>query len=403
MPSKQRILFVDDESKVLDGLRRMLHSMRLEWEMQFANSGAEALELMAAQTFDVIVSDMRMPGMTGVELLNEVRARYPQTVRLALSGEAAKESILSSVGPIHQYLPKPCDADTLKKTLKNLCRLRGLLTIEKLQGMITKMEQLPSLPSLHKKLLQELASPDVSVRQLGDIVSQDIGMSTKVLQLVNSAFFGMQRHIESPSHAVVVLGVEIIKALATTACVFSQFEPQILNACSLHPLWKHSIETGMMAKQIAGVEGMPKGMTDHALIAGFLHDVGKLALASMMPDEYGPVRARAADPDVLLTDLEREAIGATHSEVGAYLLGLWGFPAIVMEAVAFHHNPADAYGTEFSPLIAVHVANFLSRRDGPSGRTDALDAEFLRKCGMLDRLPAWQQACQEPVLAGVES
>ena len=106
MPEKQRILFVDDDPMVLRGLRRTLDTMRNEWDMSFAGGGPEAVDVLAQEPFDVIVSDMRMPGMTGVELLEHVREHYPQMVRIALSGQSSKESVLRSVGPIHQYLPK---------------------------------------------------------------------------------------------------------------------------------------------------------------------------------------------------------------------------------------------------------------------------------------------------------
>src|SRR5262245_37814840 len=99
----KKILFVDDEPNVLQGLERMLRSMRHEWEMQFAMSGPAALERLAEQTFDVIVSDMRMPGMTGAQLLTEVSQRHPHIVRIILSGQADQEDILRSVGPTHQY------------------------------------------------------------------------------------------------------------------------------------------------------------------------------------------------------------------------------------------------------------------------------------------------------------
>ena len=180
MSDKETILFVDDEPRVLAGIRRMLHSMRNEWDVSFANGGAEALEMLAQKPFSVIVSDMRMPGMTGVQLLEEVRSRYPKMVRIALSGQSSKKSILRSVGPIHQYLPKPCSADILRSTVARTCALRTLLTVDKLQGVISQLEVLPSLPSLYDELMRELQLPSPSLKVVGKIVSRDIGMSAKI-------------------------------------------------------------------------------------------------------------------------------------------------------------------------------------------------------------------------------
>src|SRR5256885_11774657 len=125
-----RILFVDDEPKVTEGLHRMLRSMRREWEMTFATSGAEALEKLSAKPFDVVVSDMRMPGMDGCQLLTEVMRRHPQVVRIILSGYSDKETIMRSIGLAHHYLSKPCDAETLKETIRRACDLRDQLEEE---------------------------------------------------------------------------------------------------------------------------------------------------------------------------------------------------------------------------------------------------------------------------------
>ena len=147
MTPEKRILFVDDEPNVLSGLRRMLRSMRREWFMAFAHSGLEALAMLDDTPFDIVVTDMRMPGMDGAALLKQVMHRHPKTVRIVLSGQADREEILRAVGPIHQYLSKPCDAETIKATLTRACALDGLLPDDHLKELISKMETLPSLPS----------------------------------------------------------------------------------------------------------------------------------------------------------------------------------------------------------------------------------------------------------------
>ena len=135
---KRNILFVDDEQNVLDGLRRMLRPLRSEIELTFANGGSNALELMVEHPFDVIVTDMRMPGMSGGELLDEVAKLHPQTVRIVLSGQSSAEKILQSLGPTHQYLSKPCRADKLLGTMKRALRLSELLRNEKVRGLSGK-------------------------------------------------------------------------------------------------------------------------------------------------------------------------------------------------------------------------------------------------------------------------
>lgn len=195
---KRRILFVDDEPNVLQGLQRMLRPMRSEWEMEFAGGGEEALQKMEQAPFDVIVSDMRMPGMNGAQLLKEVARRYPDTVRIVLSGHSDREYILQLVTTTHQYLAKPCDAQTIKDTVNRACALRDLLTSKELSALVSQVKSLPSLPSLYTRIIEILQSDDPSLQKIGQIVSEDIAMSAKVLQLVNSSFFGIARRYLQP-------------------------------------------------------------------------------------------------------------------------------------------------------------------------------------------------------------
>ena len=125
----KKILFVDDEPNVLQGLQRMLHSMRQEWALTFVGSGEEALEALSNDSFDVIVSDIRMPQMDGIALLNEVKNRYPNVMRIILSGQSKQEHILPSVGLAHRYLSKPSSCDEIKDTIARVSGLRDLLSI----------------------------------------------------------------------------------------------------------------------------------------------------------------------------------------------------------------------------------------------------------------------------------
>jgi len=386
---------VDDEPKVLDGIRRMLHSLRHEWDMSFAGGGQEALDMIADGPVDIVVSDMRMPGMNGTEFLNEVRKHHPDTARIALSGQTKKEDILRAVGPVHQFLSKPCDAETLKSTLFRAVALRNLLADDRFRELLAQIESLPSLPALYQELMEELESPEASVKAVERIVSQDIGMSAKVLQLVNSAFFGVRQHIPSPAQAVALLGLDTVKALVLSINVFSQFNDVALKGLSLENLWRHSMTVGGFAKRIAKAQGVDRKTTDHTFIAGLLHDVGKLVLAAKVTEEYASVLARAAENGTPLHEAEREILGATHGELGAYLLGLWGFCDGIVEALAFHHDPANSPVKRFGILTVVHVADALANKAGPDsamGISEADDA-YLTQLGLAGRLTEWRAVC----------
>ncbi|MBN2211368.1 MAG: HDOD domain-containing protein [Sedimentisphaerales bacterium] len=404
---KKSIIFVDDEQRILEGLRRMLRSMRQEWHMEFVTGGQEALDALAHHSFDVIVSDMRMPGMDGAQLLNRVKQMYPQVARIALSGQTSKETILQSVGPIHQYLPKPCDAESLKATVNRVCALRNVLTNEKIRGLTSQLESLPCLSGLYSDLMEALGTPDVTIRTVGNIIRQDVAMSAKILQLVNSAFFGVQRHVGCVEQAVMLLGLELIKALVLSVRIFSQFDKTKLGRFNQEALWRHSMTTASFAKLIAEDLQCSDKQRDYMLLAGMLHDVGQLVLATTQGEDYEAVLKRLETDAVNTYQAEQEILGATHAEVGAYLLGLWGFSDSIINAVAYHHLPQRAH--EKDPVIAgVYLANLFAVEVQPSRRQQKPlqpDMTFLNEQGLSERVDALRGVCHrsaETVSAGGE-
>ena len=400
--SVRRILFVDDEPNVLEGLRRMLRPMRHEWDMEFTGGGQQALDLLAQRPFDVVVSDMRMPGMDGAELLSRTQKQFPRTVRIVLSGHSDREMILRSLGATHQYLAKPCDAEILKNTVTRACALRDLLADETLKSLIARMETLPSLPSLYIQVVQELESEDASIHKIGEIISKDVGMTAKILQLVNSAFFGLRRHISSPAQAVSMLGIETVKALVLSVQVFARFDQSKVTGFSIESLLRHSTTCGLCSRMIAAQEVSDKKIVDDALMAGMLHDAGKVVLAANVPESLSQAYVIAGKKKIARHEAEYEVLGTTHAEVGAYLLGLWGLPDPIVEALAFHHSPSRCLSQVFGPLTAVHVANVLEYEETPPPDgiiAPSFDDQYLRELALVDRIPVWrksrQEACQK--------
>jgi HD-like signal output (HDOD) protein len=393
---KRRILFVDDEQLVLKGLQRMLRSMRHQWEMRFAASGQEGLSILRSESFDAIVTDMRMPGMDGIQLLAEVMKSYPHMVRIILSGQLDQEMILKTVRSAHQHLSKPCEAELLKSTLAQAFGLRDLLEDDQLKKLVSRIESLPSLPSLYLEILEELQSPNTSFRKVGTIIARDVGMTAKILQMVNSAFFGLRRRISSPQEAVGYLGMETVKSLVLTAKIFSQFDTKKSLGFRLDTLWNHSMLTGLYAKTIARTENQKKELIDEAYMAGLLHDLGKLVLAQNLSDLYKEALRVARDNCRCLWEAELEIFGTTHAEIAAYLMGLWGFRYPIVEAIAFHHCPGKGKGP-IGPLAAVHAGNALAcgGQTAEAAMMPAVDASYLAKMNMSDRFAVWQFTCRE--------
>lgn len=393
----KKILFVDDEPNVLEGLQRMLRPLRHEWEMTFVSSGYEAIQILDRERFHVIVSDMRMPGMNGAQLLSEVMKTQPQVVRIILSGQSDQEAVLRSVGPAHQFLSKPCDADLLKTTIARACTLRDLLANGPLQKLISRMETLPSLPALYAQVLEAVQAPDASVRAVGEIIACDVGMTAKILQLVNSAFFGLPRRVSDPTQAVSLIGLDTVQSLVLSVHVFSQWDQQKLPSVFLEALWRHSLTVGKFAKKIASTQYRDRRLLDDAFTAGLLHDAGKLALVANLGPAYRETLAMAVKEQIPLAEAEREMLGATHAEVGAYLLGLWGLPDSIVEALAYHHSPAYSRREEFSALTAVHVANCLeheARLENRASPASVVDQTYLTRLGLEDQMPVWRQLCR---------
>jgi len=397
MTRKLRILFVDDEPRILGGLRRMLRSMRHEWDMAFASGGEEALDLLSAEPRDVIVSDMRMPRMDGVQLLRAVRARHPQVVRIALSGQASQATVLGSVDVVHQYQAKPCSAETLRTVLAKVTALDGLLPDPQLKASLSNMAAVPSLPALRDRLIEELRSPSASASGAAKIVSKDVGMSAKITQFVSSAFFAQPQRVMVPSESAVFLGVDVLKALAFSADAFCDFSPAALAAAPIESIVEHSLAVADCARAIAAAEDLDRDTASQAFLAGLLHDVGKLILAEQFPGEYASVVALAREQGVAEVEAERQQFGATHCQVGAFVMGLWGLPRRLVEALAFHHDPSASSSRGLDVLTTVHCADVWVARAGLPGAAQAapeLDAAYLTQSALADRVALWNDACR---------
>ena len=394
---KKRILFVDDETMILQGLQRMLRSMRAEWEMEFVESAEAALRLLQEKAFDVIVSDMRMPRMNGAELLAEVMKRHPSTVRLILSGYADKDLILKCVGSTHQYLAKPCDAESLKATIARASNLESSLRSERLKSLVCQMNHLPSIPTLYVQVIEKASRADTSLEEIAGIIGQDISMTAQILKLANSAFFGLRRQLSSVQEAVTYLGLDTIKSLVLSIHAFSQFEEAETGAIQIESLWRHSMQVASSAKRISKLEGQEAKAAEEAFTAGMLHDIGKLVLAVNLPKDYAEAM-RLTRSGLELTLAEHQIFGANHADVGGYLIGLWGLPVPVVEAVALHHCPSSAAQPVFSPLTSVHAANVLEWEQPNASQglpAPQFDATYLSLVGASSRVDDWRKALAE--------
>ncbi|MBI5494595.1 MAG: HDOD domain-containing protein [Deltaproteobacteria bacterium] len=386
--TRRRVLFVDDEPHVLHGLRDLLRSQRGAWEMHFADGGEAALALMERTAFDVVVSDMRMPGMDGSALLKAVQARSPRSARIILSGHADMASAIRAVPIAHQFLSKPCNPAHLKTVVQRACDLQNLLQDETLRERMGEVSTLPSVPRTYQALTQALMDPGVSARDVAGIVESDVALAARVLHVVNSAFFGLARPVTSVQEAVAYLGLHMIRSLALSLDVFHSmrggeaaagFDP---NAFQRHALATAAVSRRLLTQTAAA---------NDAFTAGLLHDIGDLVAATRRPAIWSLIHATAAEEGIPPWAVEVRQHGFSHAEEGAYLLGLWGLPYPIVEAVAFHHDARRLRRDEFGVAEAVHVGAALATAHlFPGDPAPGPDPEWLAAAGMGEQqLEAW--------------
>jgi CheY-like chemotaxis protein len=301
-----RILFVDDEPIVLRALDRAIRIQRRPWQAVFVSSGEAALELLQREPFDVIISDIGMPVMDGVTLLHNVRERFPHMARLALSGEARSEERVRAVLAIHQWLAKPCPLPKLVATIDRLSWARALIDDPEVIARVCGLASLPAAPTLYLE------------------VAEALGIASKLLQLVNSAFFGEAERVTSVHRAAVMLGADRLRELLLAAELF-QHSPEAAE------LAEHGLFVARLARSFAHEH------TDDVFVAGLLHDVARLAVGSV----------EHPSPEF-------------HARLGGLVLGTWGLPAEVVNAVAFHHDPEAAPDPGDSRLCIVALAEALA-------------------------------------------
>jgi putative nucleotidyltransferase with HDIG domain len=389
---RRRILFVDDQPELLNGLGGMLSELGADWDLRLTTSGTEGLALLDREQVDVVVCGMLSQEMNDLQFLTEVRNRHPHVIRMILSARSDEKPVMRSVGMAHQFLPKPCSPEIMISTIARALDLRQLLTDEKLKVLVSQMKSLPSLPELYGEMMKELQSPDASIARIAEIISQDPGMTAKIFQLVNSPFFGIRRRITEMAAAIAFLGLDTVQWLALSVQAFAQFETSKVPDFSVEQVWRHSLTVAAIARGIACME-FDKTMADDAFCAGLLHDIGMVILASNLPEQYAEVIAQQKAKGAFRSEVENEFLGSTHAEVGAYLLGLWGLPDAIVQAVALHHRPRDGHEKKVGLLCLIHVADALAYGFHPPHsvfRGAPLDEQYVIDTGVSAKLAAWR-------------
>lgn len=381
----KNLLFVDDEPAVLEGLRRRLYRARSKWEMTFVPSAAEAIAELGSRPYDAIITDMRMARVDGAQLLDFASLRSPETIRIVLSGFSDERQVMRLVPLSHQYIAKPCEPERLEQVIERCMQLQDLLRGPSVRAVVGRIRSLPALPRIYAQLRDVIRRDDATAAQVAGIICADSALTAKILHVVNSAFFRHARPISRIEQAVVHLGFDAVRNLTLSTEVFSAWS-QRTSPAGFDPerLQEHARRVALGAYALAG----RNSWADDALLAGLLHDIGYWVLLQQCPQEMVRAVRLAEQRGLPLYEAEREVLEATHAEVGAYLLGLWGLPYPILEAVALHHDPSHAQQIEFDRLAAVAVAQQLVQESEPDGfgprrggRSPVINGQYLATLG----------------------
>ena len=374
--TRTSVLFVDDEVRILDGLRRQFRTFRKEWDMRFALSGAEAIDLLLEHPAEVVISDMRMPGMDGAQFLSYVRENWPATTRIVLSGQTDQHALLHAVGSIHQFIQKPCEPDDIRRAVVRARELALAVESPELRALTAGVESLPVSNDTYKRLDEVMAKESSDAEDIAEVVATDVGLSAKLLQLVNSAFFGMPQKVTTVRKAVGLLGVNRIKAIAVGSHIVDSIGSDETEANRIEELWRVSCDISAVAAREAEHAGASQEVQDAARLAGMLSLIGRALCIRLIPNTYEKTLTLARDEGVLLTDAEQTIFGVDQQTVGAYALGLWAFDDDIVECVARQRDPESATNDGGDdPIVmpeALRYVHMARCRDYPSVLADNL-------------------------------
>jgi HD-like signal output (HDOD) protein/ActR/RegA family two-component response regulator len=384
---KKRILFVDDEPAILAGLQNLLYRDRRRWDMVFAPGGQPALDEVRKAPFDIVVSDMRMPGIDGAMLLNMIKDECPATVRIMLSGHADREAIVRALPALHQLLSKPCDATTLRGAIERSLDGTNVTRDALIRQIVGGVDKLPTPIEISAELARLMQSSTTSVADVAKVVTRDPGLSAKLLQLINSAYFGTGQTTTSIQQAVALLGIDRLRYIALTASVFASPDDASLDpttvasgAITLQEIQHTAMQTAALARSFA-----EPAMRDEVYAAALLHDVGMIILAMRRRGDFARFCERERNGEDRIA-LEEELFGVSHADVGARLLAIWGLPSVIVDVVQYHHDPGSAPEARRQITSIVHVADALSH---PGSEPPVLNLPSLERAGYAHLVDHW--------------
>lgn len=395
---EKRLLFVGVAAVWFQTVERDLRLLQPKWACEWAEDAAQALTALQGGSFYAVVLNASVAAeaslMSAIEQLNHPVVR----VVLCASSDRAEVARWSASGA--SPLPQSTDAAGILANVSRLARVQEWMADAGMKKLLGQCRKLPALPKLYSQVTAELSLPNGSIEVVAQCIAQDPVMTAKLLQVVNSAFFALGHEVSEPTEAVMFLGAERTRSLILLAGVFTQFESVKCPGLSPEQVWNHSLQVGALARTVALAETKNAKTAEAAFTAGLVHDMGKLILAANVPMMCVSIEQLHAGKNLTQREAELQVLGTTHAELAACLLGTWGLPLPVLEAVAWHHAPTRSEDEEFTLLTAVHVANVFAYEIGSGSGSGALpeifDHHYLDQIELGDRRNDWRKACNLP-------
>ena len=351
-----RILLVDGDGELLLARRQAFAKSHRQWEVHLAQTGEEALQVLARDPADILILDLQLPDLASSGLLPRAQEAHPGTVRIALTDPATAEAMEQAEADFHRVFLKPREPSFLIDTVESLNIEDDESNVRAIRALVAGLGRIPSLPSLYAELVALLEREDTGMAEVSRLVRRDLAVASQVLKLANSVHFAARRPVAEIGQAVVRVGMDSLKALVLFRGLISSFNGHIPKEMDLEKLWFHSFQVAMGVSKLAILEGQT-ALADQAFSVGLLHDVGVVVLATDPSRRYGALLARASSSRIPLAVLEHETYGVDHTQVGAHLLSLWGLPPSFCRPIREHHAPPPPGGEAFPLSSALHLAD----------------------------------------------
>ena len=389
-------LYVGNESALVDFFTRIDQNCGIGWTGASVADRASVGEFLSNNECDLILVDADLNGSDGYDLLEQMRREHPAILRFVVADPNKKQEMVRLLTVAHQAIARPYKIEGLCRQLKNGIGLHNLLSSDALTARISAIQSLPCLPETYSKLTAELANDSASAKRVAELVSADAAVTAKLLQIVNSAFFGLSRRVEDVIHAVNLVGFDTVRSLVLTAGAFDSFKGLNVPDSSIDEIYSASLNVGARSRLLAHSFGVHARDTEDSLLGGMLHTIGKLVMAKYFREELIEALELCRETRISLSAAEEKVLGVNDAAVGAYLLSLWGLSNPIVEAVALYQQPSRCSEVVLGPLTFVHLGWAMTddeRRRVRDEKDSSVDNDYLEKLGLRGQLTALRGYC----------